>query len=288
MGAVYGCIPGSANPSAGSDRRRRIWNESPVRGILKNMKNIVLYSAALAVLVAAGATFTAGIGGNAAGRRQPSPGRPGYSASNIVEESRALEVFDSITLPGSGKVRIRIGAEPSVRIRADGRSIGRIVTEVRGTELVISERAPSIPFSGPAEIDVVAPSLKAVRISGSGDLEILDPIEGTALEIRITGSGSVSAEVELHELSVDIAGSGDVRVGGRSGTMTLRIMGSGDLDASDLEGDTASVTIMGSGDGTIGTFASIDATIAGSGDLRYAGSPRIKSSTPGSGELIHR
>ncbi len=247
------------------------------------MKNLVLYSAALVVLVAVGGTFAAKIGGNADGQRQPFPRRHGVSVANVVEENRALAVFDSISFPGSGTVRVRIGAEPSGKIRADGRSIGGIVTEVRGTQLVISERGPSFPFGSHPEYDVVVPSLKAVRISGSADLEILDPIQGDAMDIGISGSGSISANVELRELIFAISGSGDARIGGHAEEISFRLMGSGDLDASDLDGGAATISISGSGDASIGTLEELNASIPGSGDLRYAGSPRIKGSTPGSG-----
>jgi hypothetical protein len=256
------------------------------------MKKVILYTAALGVLVLVGATFAASIGGSSGRMGLPFFGGKSFSMMRLsggdamVEERRELGNFDSISLPGSGRVRVSIGTTPSVMVKAGERAIQRIVTELRGTELVISGNFASL--GGSPEFEVVAPSLKAVRVSGSGDIEVLDTVKGDSLQIDIAGSGSVKAGVELRGLTVRIAGSGDVRLDGKAEKMELRVMGSGDLDAADLDGGTASVSILGSGDGSIGDFAELDAIIAGSGDLRYDGSPRIKGSTPGSGKLIPR
>jgi hypothetical protein len=254
------------------------------------MKNVIIFGLALAAFVAVGAGFAARIGGGTAGDRSVGDRRP--SISRLVEgvgrteAVRKLGSFSSISLPGSGTVRVRIGAEPSVTVRADGRTIDRVETAVHGDELVLSVRGPQ--FGSSVEYEVTATSLQSVRISGSGDVIVQDTISGKDLNVNIAGSGSFSGTVDTDSLSVDIRGSGDVKLGGTTDKANFEIFGSGDLDAGNLGGGTATVSVMGSGDTNLGVFEELNARVMGSGDVEYEGNPRLSASTPGSGDVTRR
>lgn len=247
------------------------------------MKSALKLAAAFSALIAAGTIFYTSLD---APKLRAAPGGSGIAlfSGELAEEQRALQPFTELHLPGSGKVRLRIGAEPSVTVRTGRNALVRVSTTVTGKRLVlsVSGSAPSV------EYEVTAPSLERIQISGSGEVRILDEVAGAALSVDIAGSGSAELAVAVEKLTIGILGSGNVSVRGTADSLTLRGLGSGDLDAENLNGTEASITVLGSGDTDLGTFETLQVLIAGSGDLSYAGNPEISAKTPGSGEIRRR
>jgi hypothetical protein len=162
----------------------------------------------------------------------------------------------------------------------------RVETVVRGDELVLSAHGPQ--FGSSVEYEVTVPSLRALRISGSGDIVSADTLTGPALDIAIMGSGSVEAALDVDSLSVNSSGSGDMKLSGNADKTEIKIHGSGDLDASDLDGVSADISVIGSGDAELGEFQELNANVIGSGDVEYDGNPRVTAHTPGSGDVSRR
>ena len=264
------------------------------------MKNVILYGIAFAALVAVGVSFSNSLGYSNGFPRRFLPNlttqvTQGLRLSGeIVEDRRTLDSFDSILLPGSGKVTVRIGDTASVLVRADRALLPSVDTRVQGNNLVlgmggsIASGIAGITSASRVEYEVTVPSLRNIKVVGAAVVQVLDPIRGKEFSVEIAGSGSVQANLEVESFSASILGSGDVEMRGRTERLDLKVLGSGDLKAKDLAGASASIAIMGSGDVDVGTFKDLNITIAGSGDVTYAGKPSIKSSLPGSGKIKER
>lgn len=247
------------------------------------MKSALKLAVAFSALIAAGTIFYTSLD---APKLRAAPGGSGtaFFSGELAEDHRALQPFTELHLPGSGKVLLRIGAEPSVTVRTGRNALERVSTTVTGERLVlsVSGSAPSV------EYEVSAPSLERIQIFGSGEVQVLDELSGSDLTVDIAGSGSAELAVAVEKLTIGILGSGNVSVRGSAGTFTLRGLGSGDLKAENLNGTEASITVLGSGDTDLGTFRNLQVLIAGSGDLSYAGNPQISAKTPGSGQIRRR
>ncbi len=250
------------------------------------MKNTIVFGAALAAMIAVGAGFAARLGDGASHPGRPSANFMEFKGGRQIEETRKLGSFNAISLPGSGNVRIRIGGEHSVVVRANERVMRQVETDVRGDELVLNVRGPN--FGSSVEYEVTVPTLRAIRVSGSGDVVASDTIAGDSLQVSILGSGSVEAKVHVGSLSVNSMGSGDLAFSGDVDAAEVRIHGSGDLDARGLNGRRAEISISGSGDAKVGEFQDLSANVMGSGDVEYQGNPRLTTHTPGSGEVTRR
>jgi hypothetical protein len=108
-------------------------------------------------------------------------------------------------------------------------------------------------------------------------------------DIEIAGAGHVTAnDLDGDSLSVKIGGSGDVRLAGQINTLTISVAGSGNLDASALKAKSATVAVAGSGDVTINASDTLDARVSGSGEVRYLGSPKVTTKVSGSGSVKHK
>ncbi len=104
--------------------------------------------------------------------------------------------------------------------------------------------------------------------------------------LAISGSGKLNVTgIAAQDFSVSIAGSGRGSLSGRTESLEVNIAGSGNLELYDLEANEVSIDIAGSG--TVHTSArrTLDVDIAGSGRVRYRGQPEVSVSQSGSGSV---
>lgn len=107
------------------------------------------------------------------------------------------------------------------------------------------------------------------------------------LNISGSGNISLT-EVNTNRLNTKISGSGDIDVlNGWATTTSSTISGSGGITMSGITSDYADIKISGSGDSRVNVKELLDINISGSGDVYYLGNPRINQRISGSGK-VHR
>lgn len=136
------------------------------------------------------------------------------------------------------------------------------------------------------KIVVSAPSWDNFDVSGSGDLDVVDIIDGESLHVDVSGSGSVRmVEAHFDQADLVVSGSGDVRIAGSVASLNCDISGSGPIRCFDFLANVAHVEVSGSGDVQVNVQEVLDATISGSGTILYKGSPQVNAHISGSGTV---
>ncbi len=207
-------------------------------------------------------------------------------------ETRPVGAFTEISLGGSAHVVVKQGSPQSVVVEASKEALADFETEVQGGKLRLGNRRnPDGNMShykdrGPVTVYVTVPSLTALRVGGSGKLEMTGPLEATALVLAVGGSGDLLVPaLKASSLETSVSGSGNVTVGGSSSSNDIRISGSGNLRAQNLKTETSRARISGSGDAHVYASRTADAAISGSGSLYVAGGAQLSSSVRGSGRI---
>lgn len=190
------------------------------------------------------------------------------SAAFAGEQTRELASFSRLRVNGSTDVDVRVGAGQSVIVEGSDSQLDRVVTEVKGDTLVVSNRGMYLDNErSKLRVHITVPRLNAVEISGSGDVQV-NALAGSQFAVAISGSGDVKAQ-----------GSG-------VDSLSVTISGSGDADLRALPTRSAAVNVAGSGDVKVNVTEALSANLLGSGDIRYAGNPRrVNKNVAGSGEI---
>jgi hypothetical protein len=199
------------------------------------------------------------------------------SACGVAEDgphtvrSRQVAPFQRIEVHGSTEVLVRPGRAGALRLEGGVNRVEDLRTRVAGGTLVVEKEDTSGTIDigdDPARVVATAPRIEAVRIDGSGRIELRD-LRGPRLATAIYGSGEVRADGQVDRL--------------RS-----RVDGSGSLDLTSLRADDAAVAISGSGWADLGATRHLDAAIDGSGAVTYGGDPTISERISGSGRIQPR
>jgi hypothetical protein len=189
----------------------------------------------------------------------------GIAATQI----RALPGFDGVELSGSNNVVVRVGQRQTVVVHADDNLLDRVTTRVDGGTLVVGDRAGSFTTKSPMYVEITAPSLGGLALSGSGTVSV----EG----------------IRSPRLTVVLPGSGVIRAAGKAGRMDVALGGSGDAQLGQLVAGDVKVVVGGSGHAAVTATKSLDAAVTGVGAVDYGGHPgKVTKSVTGVGAISAR
>jgi hypothetical protein len=187
-------------------------------------------------------------------------------SGNVESESRDVSGFDEVELRGVGNLSIRQTGSESLSVEAEDNVLPKITTKVVNGRLILSpEPDTSIQTTEPINYELTVKDLRALKVSGSGDVE--------------------ARGIGTDNLGIDIGGSGDVKISGRADSQEVSISGSGDYRAKDLQSKEAKVDVSGSGSAIVNASKALEAKVSGAGSVEYVGDPTVEEDVSGAGRV---
>jgi hypothetical protein len=188
-------------------------------------------------------------------------------SGNASTEWRDVAAFSGVELAGSNNVVVRVGGARGVVVHADDNLLEHVTTDVQAGTLVIGETPGSFTTKSPMYVEVTAPTLDSLVLSGSGVVSV--------------------TRVDAARLKVSLPGSGVVRASGKATRLDVTLGGSGDAQLQSLPADDVTARVTGSGRILVNATGSLDASVSGSGAVMYVGSPEhVTKNVTGSGAVI--
>ncbi len=209
---------------------------------------------------------------------------------DVVTENRTVTDYQGISLSMDATVNYTQDTGYGLVLRGQQNILDQVKTDVQNGHLVIRYKDHvTIGRHEPVVVEVRAPGVSHLDISGSGQINMFDLWEIYHASLNISGSGSINlASVNAHDVEAHISGSGNIDVAwGIASMETLNISGSGNIDMLGLVADSVYATISGSGDIMVTANKYLEATISGSGNVKYSGNPIVETHISGSGNVIH-
>ncbi len=244
-------------------------------------------------------------------------------------ETRNVDTFNKVAFGLPGKAIVKQGSPQKVELEGSKEVLERADVYVEGGKLVIrsKERWGNWNWGRDERITVyiTVKDINALSVSGSGDLEAQTKIVTGNLDLKVSGSGSLRAEIDANSVDASVSGSGSVVLRGKCNNLESHISGSGDVEANvaianrldvsisgsgklvatgsantvkttisgsgrvraaDLEANTCDVKIAGSGSVEINVKNELNANISGSGSVSYKGNPNhVNANASGSGKV---
>jgi len=207
---------------------------------------------------------------------------------NVQSQDRNVGSFSGINNSCSADIFISKGESGTIKVVADENLLEYITTTVQNGILVIDTKG-SFWNSKKMEVYLTMNNLTSMELNGSGNVSCADPIPGNNVNIKLSGSGDLKANLESKNLTLSISGSGNANISGIRGNLETSVSGSGDIDASNLQLANCSATVNGSGDMNLGGSAeNLSLKISGSGDINAYNLKAVNVivSSSGSGDVV--
>lgn len=212
------------------------------------------------------------------------------SSSSRLDDERDVKNFIGVTAGGPINVVITLGSKESCRFEGDADAIATLITEVKGSVLIIRPQNSWTSWERKYENKkitayVTAKSITSLTMSGSGSMSVIGNINSKNLTATLSGSGSIKATANVDDFNGVISGSGNLMVNGSADDAKVVISGSGNFSGKGLTVNDLSTTVSGSGTVNIKADQRIKAVISGSGNVNYSGSATVEKTVIGSGTV---
>lgn len=203
----------------------------------------------------------------------------------IITEELFLNEFSKIKLKTSGDVYLTQGDVQKVLVEGQQNIIHQLDLDVNGDTWEI-EFDDCVKDYEQLRFYITIPEIKELNISGSGMIYGENDFDLGDIRLRISGSGDIDIIGEAEDIDSKISGAGKIKLAGYSERFKLNISGSGDYRAFDLDTQDGDIKISGSGEAEVTVNDELDVEISGSGDVYYKGQPALRLDISGSGDVI--
>lgn len=219
---------------------------------------------------------------------------------SLITVTRQVSGFNALQISGPFDVYVEQGNTESLTYKAPKEVLNRIITEVDGHTLRISNKHDNWGWGynswwsdkswwrhhAKIVVNITVKDLNSIKVSGSGGAFFDNGFTTNSLKLLVRGSGNIHGKINVRELESRISGSGNITMTGSANQSTSNVSGSGNFIAGDLITSSSSVRVSGSGNAKINASDSLVAGVSGSGDVRYTGDAKsVRKSTSGSGSV---
>jgi hypothetical protein len=209
-------------------------------------------------------------------------------SGEVIEESIDVPSFTSVGFSGVGNLYFEQGDDWSLRVVTDENLLDYLRIERRNNRLIIGlERGCVVRDYTRLDYYLTGPDMEAISLSGSGKFFSEKGIKGKNLDLRVSGSGHITATVSVEFLNSGVSGSGNITLEGTVSSHDMSISGSGNIWAPGCETEYADASISGSGKARLFVTNRLRSRISGSGSIEYKGNPEVNSSVSGSGRVVN-
>jgi hypothetical protein len=196
-------------------------------------------------------------------------------SGDIVSQEEDLSGFERVDASDSFEVDIQHGESYSVVIRIDDNLQDDLEVMVRNGTLEIGFARNIITNNATMEADITMPQLIGVRLSGASEARITGFESSSAFSAELSGSSSISGDIDAGDISLDLSGSSEVALDGSGANLEIDSSGASDIDLSNFPVEDAALKLSGSSQVIVNLNGTLDVNASGSSDVTYLGNPAL-------------
>ena len=163
--------------------------------------------------------------------------------SKISEELRPINDFKEITMSTVADIYFyQEKGSPTLTIKGEKEMVDLIKTSTENGVLKIYSTEKNFNNNGKrVKIELSAPSVEKITITGVGDVYMENPVSLGNLQLGLSGVGNMYIKkLSCNELSVSLSGVGNIDLAGKCKDANLKMSGVGHIDCRRLAGYTTS------------------------------------------------
>ena len=156
---------------------------------------------------------------------------------------------------------------------------------VRGNTLYVETEQRLNSRKG-LKINIPVQELRRISSSGASNIESVEPLKSTELEIESSGAGKLDLKLEAKWVELNLSGATLVYLSGIAEKLEVEMSGAGSLSAGELMVKDCTVGISGVGHVLVNVSGTLDAQVSGLGKVEYLGDPEsIEGDVSGIGRV---
>jgi len=218
-------------------------------------------------------------------------GTPG--SGRVITASPAVSGFNAVSFDAIGDLVIQPDDEESLVIEAEDNVLAEIRTSVQGGTLTIAFANEGdwarVRPTRPVRFTLTVKQLSALTLGGAGNVTV-QGLRTENFKTTLSGAGNLALQdLEATQVSCNLTGAGNLEAAGQAQQLDVLVSGVGSYKGSNLQSDSAQITLSGAGSAVVWATQNLDVNISGVGSVSYYGDPTVtQASTGASGQAASR
>ena len=231
-------------------------------------------------------------------------GLPITGNGNLITSEKPVSSFDKIRVAGIAEVNYHASPDYRAVVTVDSNLDEYVAVYTENNVLNIGTKNGRYYRFTKYMVDVYAPSISGLVMSGSVRFEGMNTITSPGFDLEISGAGKLKGDFECDQFNARISGSGEmdshvvssgfkavvagscaINLAGSSSDLDISISGAGNFMGSEFKTNNVIASISGAGEMHIWALDTLKANIAGAGKVKYRGNPKIDYHASGAGRL---
>lgn len=207
--------------------------------------------------------------------------------AQTTKKTLELGEFKSIYVNSNYTVYLKQTNKQEVIVEAESDIYALTTVTVENGVLMINvERKPdtqnksvwakidNIKLNPVMKVWVSVKNINELQVNGLGKIVSENSLSAPALNLLVSGSGSMDLDLKGDFLKAEVSGSGKINLKGYATSIDAFVSGSGAIHAFNCTLDNAKVKVSGSGDCEVTVANSIEALVLGSGNIKHKGNTK--------------
>lgn len=210
-----------------------------------------------------------------------------------VKRNQTFSGISALDVSAGVNVYLTQGNTESVRIEAKGFDDDEVISEQRGSKLVIGVNRRNgwkgvFGRNSSVKAYVTVKNLSSINVSSGADLEGETKLVADDLTLNTSSGADVDLEVKVNRMTVSVSSGADVTLSGSAGKLTASASSGADLKADKLISDICYAEASGGGDARVYGQKELYLRASGGGDVTYRGPGQLVSKKTSGGGDINR
>ncbi len=230
----------------------------------------------------------ASAGGEGASGEGFSDGAAVAGSGRLISRTVDLTGVTSVVADASFVVRLQTGAAAQAVVRTDDNLADLVEETVTGNQLHLGIRPGRSIRDATLSAEVTVSRLDRLGSSGASRIILASTVASPALQLVLSGAGSVTGPIRIGRLDADVSGASTLAVTGQVEDCALDAAGGSRLPLAGLTVRHLDATLSGARQTIVNGSDALAAEATGGSVLRYRGTPQVsRSQTSGASSIVH-
>jgi hypothetical protein len=199
-------------------------------------------------------------------------------SGTLVSQEVAISDFDQVKAGLYFDLSIHQGEEPHVVLTSDDNFIDYIQVAQAGNGISFGFKpGQAYDISGVTlKADITTPRLSKLELSGSSHAHFDGYQSNQLFEANLTGSSSLTGEMQLEAAKLNTYGSSYVKLGGRGANLALEACGANLVDLSEFNVEDAALEVSCNSKVIVNVAGMLETKASQYAQITFVGNPAVK------------
>ncbi|MGZ4038851.1 MAG: GIN domain-containing protein, partial [Bacteroidia bacterium] len=193
------------------------------------------------------------------------------SAQSQTLQKRSVGTFDKIDASGAANVYFTSSDSTGISISGNSAEFNFVETKVQDGILFIKTKGN---IHAPLKIEVSAPTLNLITLSGASHFETRNELKADSIHIEASGASDVDAMLGTRAIRTTISGASEVTLNGTTQNFYANASGASTLKAYKLNSVNTWATASGASTAKVFASQKISANATGASTIKFKGEPK--------------